>query len=48
MEQVDFNKGPFDRLKKNANIEMITTNNLCKILQYKIKDIVEHVDVQSV
>lgn len=43
-----FSKGQIDRLKKNANIEMITINNLCKVLQCKIEDIAEYVDDKSV
>jgi len=37
-------KGQIDRLKKNANVQMYTINNLCKILSCKVEDIVEYID----
>ncbi|WP_099467239.1 helix-turn-helix domain-containing protein [Konateibacter massiliensis] len=38
-----FSKGQTDRLKNNANIEMITINNLCRILNCRIEDIAEYI-----
>jgi len=39
-----FSGGQIDRLKRNANIEMLTINNLCKILDCKIEDIAEYIE----
>jgi len=39
-----FSKGQIDRLKNNANVEMITINSLCKVLQCKVEDIVEYIE----
>ncbi|WP_313133217.1 helix-turn-helix domain-containing protein [Anaerocolumna sp.] len=43
-----FSKGQIDRLKRNANIEMITINNLCRVLKCRIEDIAEYVEDESV
>lgn len=37
-------KRTIHNLKNNANITMVTTERLCKILECEIKDIVEFVD----
>lgn len=39
-----FSRGQIDRLKRNANIEMITINNLCRVLDCRIEDIAEYVE----
>ena len=36
-------KSLLDRLRKNKNIETVTINRLCNILQCNIEDIMEHV-----
>ena len=36
--------GLLDRLRKNANINTYTLNQLCKILDCKLEDIAEYVD----
>lgn len=38
-----FSKGQIDRLKNNANVEMITINNLCRILNCRVEDIAEYI-----
>jgi len=43
-----FSKGQIDRLKNNANIEMITVNNLCRVLHCRIEDIAEYIEDESV
>jgi DNA-binding Xre family transcriptional regulator len=43
-----FSKGQIDRLKSNANIEMITVNNLCRVLNCRIEDIAEYKEDKSV
>jgi putative transcriptional regulator len=37
-----FSKGQLNRLKQNANVEMNTINNLCRVLNCKIEDIAEY------
>ncbi len=44
INEFHFSKGQIDRLKRNANIEMITINNLCHVLHCRIEDIVEYID----
>jgi DNA-binding Xre family transcriptional regulator len=44
INEYHFSKGQIDRLKNNENIEMITINNLCKILHCKIEDIAEYIE----
>ncbi|WP_313128551.1 helix-turn-helix domain-containing protein [Anaerocolumna sp.] len=39
-----FSKGQLDRLKNNTNVEMITINNLCRVLNCKIEDIAEYIE----
>lgn len=39
-----FSKGQIDRLKRNSNVEMITINHLCKVLNCRIEDIVEYIE----
>jgi DNA-binding Xre family transcriptional regulator len=39
-----FSKGQLDRLKNNANVEMITINNLCRVLNCKIEDVAEYIE----
>ena len=44
INEYHFSKGQIDRLKNNANIEMITVNNLCRVLKCKIEDIAEYIE----
>lgn len=44
INEFHFSKGQIDRLKNNENIEMITINNLCRILQCRIEDIAEYIE----
>lgn len=44
INEFHFSKGQIDRLKRNANVEMITINNLCRVLQCKIEDIAEYIE----
>lgn len=36
-------KSLLDRLRKNKNIETVTINKLCNILQCDVEDIMEHI-----
>ena len=36
-------KSLLDRLRKNKNLETVTINRLCNILQCNVEDIMEHV-----
>lgn len=44
INRYNFSKGQIDRLKNNANVEMITINNLCRVLNCKIEDIAEYIE----
>jgi DNA-binding Xre family transcriptional regulator len=44
INEFHFSKGQIDRLKRNANVEMITINNLCCVLQCRIEDVVEYIE----
>lgn len=44
INEYHFSKGQIDRLKSNANIEMITVNNLCRVLHCGIEDIAEYIE----
>lgn len=44
INEFHFSKGQIDRLKSNENIEMITINNLCRILQCRIEDIAKYIE----
>lgn len=44
INEFHFSKGQIDRLKRNANIEMITINSLCRVLQCRIEDIAEYIE----
>ncbi|MBO5892431.1 MAG: helix-turn-helix transcriptional regulator [Oscillospiraceae bacterium] len=37
-------QGQLDRLRKNANVNSHTLNQLCKILQCKLEDIAEYIE----
>lgn len=37
-------QGQLDRLRKNANVNSYTLNQLCKILQCKLEDIAEYIE----
>lgn len=39
-----FSKGQIDRLKNNANVEMITIDKLCRLLKCRIEDIAEYIE----
>lgn len=39
-----FSKGQIDRLKNNANVEMITIDKLCRLLNCQIEDIAEYIE----
>ncbi len=43
INEFHFSKGQIDRLKSNSNVEMITINNLCRVLQCRIEDIAEYI-----
>lgn len=40
-------RSQINRLKHNQNVEMITIDKLCNILQCKIEDIVEHIPTEQ-
>lgn len=40
-------RSQINRLKHNQNVEMITIDKLCSILQCRIEDIAEHIPVES-
>lgn len=37
-------QGQLDRLRKNANVNSYTLDQLCKILQCKLEDIAEYIE----
>lgn len=37
-----FSTGQLDRLRKNENISLYTLNNLCRILDCKVEDLIEY------
>jgi DNA-binding Xre family transcriptional regulator len=44
LKDYGFSCGQLDRLRKNANVNTYTLNQLCKILDCKIEDIAEYID----
>ena len=39
----NINRSQLDRLRHNKNIEVITIDKLCNILQCRVEDIMEHI-----
>lgn len=44
LKEYGFSSGQLDRLRKNANVNTFTLNQLCKILDCKLEDIAEYID----
>lgn len=44
LKEYGFSSGQLDRLRKNANVNTFTLNQLCKILDCKLEDIAEYRD----
>ncbi|MDO4301576.1 MAG: helix-turn-helix transcriptional regulator [Clostridia bacterium] len=44
LKEYGFSSGQLDRLRKNANVNTYTLNQLCKILNCKLEDIAEYTD----
>ena len=44
IKDYQISQGQLDRLRKNANVNSYTLNQLCKILRCKLEDIAEYVE----
>lgn len=44
MKEHKISSGQLDRLRKNGNINTYTLNQLCKILQCQVSDIMEYIE----
>lgn len=44
LKEYGFSSGQLDRLRKNANVNTYTLNQLCRILNCKLEDIAEYID----
>lgn len=44
MKDYKVSSGQLDRLRKNENISTYTINQLCKILNCRVEDIIEYID----
>lgn len=44
IREYQFSNGQLDRLRKNQNISTYTINLLCKILHYRVEDILEYIE----
>lgn len=44
LKEYGFSSGQLDRLRKNANVNTFTLNQLCKILDCKLEDIAEYIE----
>lgn len=47
IKEYNISTGQLDRLRKNGNVNTFTLNQLCKILNCKIEDIVEYVEIEE-
>lgn len=43
LKEFGYSRGQLDRLRKNQNVSTYTLDQLCKILDCKLEDIVEYV-----
>ncbi len=48
IKDYNFSTGQLDRIRKNGNISAYTMNQLCKILDCKIEDIMEYIPDEEV
>lgn len=46
LKEYGFSSGQLDRLRKNANVNTFTLNQLCKILDCRLDDIAEYIEDQ--
>lgn len=44
IKEYQVSQGQLDRLRKNANVNSYTLNQLCKILHCKLEDIAEYIE----
>lgn len=44
IKEYHVSQGQLDRLRKNANVNSYTLNQLCRILQCRLEDIAEYIE----
>ena len=44
IKEYHVSQGQLDRLRKNANVNIYTLNQLCRILQCRLEDIAEYIE----
>jgi len=47
IKEYNISTGQLDRLRKNGNVNTFTLNQLCKILNCRLEDIAEYVELEE-